>query len=375
MTVHQELSATSTRFDGAQSDDTTVSVRPSLVGTPPAIAHDPRVPLPSPRGPLSATLIDNLRRSPREARWDTEVAEDTDPLFDEDLQLTLWLSYELAYRGLAGVDDRWEWDAGLLALRDRCERRVERALRAAVADRGLPGEDATADAVVDVLEALVARDDGPALSRYLMRDADRAQFAEFLVHRSLYHLKEADPHSWAIPRFGGPVKAALITIQADEYGGGDLPAMHAELFRALLADWGLDTGYGHYLEQVPAVTLLASNVMSMFGLHRRWRGAVLGHLALFEMTSSGPNGRYARGHRRLGGGERAARYFDEHVVADAVHEQIAAHQLAGRAALAEPDLTADVIFGAQCAWLTDELFARHTVPRWQEGRSTLRGSR
>jgi hypothetical protein len=251
---------------------------------------------------------------------------------------------------------------------------MEDGLRAAIAERDLPGREPSGS-VVDVLEALVARDDGPAPSRYLMRDADRTQFAEFLVHRSLYHLKEADPHSWAIPRFGGPVKAALITIQADEYGNGDLAAMHAELFRTLLADWGLDTGYGHYLEQAPAVTLLATNVMSMFGLHRRWRGAVLGHLALFEMTSSGPNARYARGHRRLGGGERAARYFDEHVVADAVHEQIAAHHLAARAAVAEPEVAPDVIFGAQCAWLTDDLFARYAIPRWQAGVSTLREAR
>ena len=26
---------------------------------------------------------------------------------DEDLQLAMWLSYELSYRGLAGVDDDW----------------------------------------------------------------------------------------------------------------------------------------------------------------------------------------------------------------------------------------------------------------------------
>ncbi len=353
---------------------------PPTPAASPAV-HDRPVALPRPRGPVSELLITNLRRDPGQARWDgaapITVAQDLSPtaaLTDEDLQLTLWLSYELAYRGLDGVEDHWEWDPALLALRARCEQLTEQALRAAVTASELPGRDAASPAVVDALEALVGRQDGPGLSAFLMREAERDQFAEFLVHRSMYHLKEADPHSWAIPRFGGQVKAALVTIQADEYGGGDLSAMHAELFRTLMADWGLDTRYGHYLERVPAVTLLAGNVMSMFGLRRRWRGAVLGHLALFEMTSSGPNGRYARGHRRLGGGERAARYFDEHVVADALHEQIAAHQLAGRAAAAEPELSADIVFGAQCAWLADDLFARYAVPRWQAGVSTLRAA-
>ena len=57
----------------------------------------------------------------------------------------------------------------------------------------------------------------------------------------------------------------------------------------------------------------------------RWLPALLGHLAVFEMTSTEPSRRYAAGIRRLGGDDLAARYFDEHVEADAVHEQIAAH--------------------------------------------------
>jgi len=36
-----------------------------------------------------------------------------------DLQLALHVCYELHYRGFAQVDDRWEWDGGLLHLRGR----------------------------------------------------------------------------------------------------------------------------------------------------------------------------------------------------------------------------------------------------------------
>ena len=93
---------------------------------------------------------------------------------------------------------------------------------------------------------------------------------------------------------------------------------------------GLDRAYGAYLDLIPAITLATVNLMSLFGLHRRWRGAIVGHLALFEMTSSIPNRRYGDGLRRLGFGRRRDAFFDEHVEADAVHESIAAVDLAGR---------------------------------------------
>ena len=57
-----------------------------------------------------------------------------------------------------------------------------------------------------------------------------------LMQRSAYTLREADPHSWAIPRLEGRAKAALVEIQSDEYGGGRPQRVHAELFaRAMRA--------------------------------------------------------------------------------------------------------------------------------------------
>ncbi|SNT63840.1 Iron-containing redox enzyme [Streptosporangium subroseum] len=74
---------------------------------------------------------------------------------------------------------------------------------------------------------------GPRLSTFLERKAVLDQFREFATHRSIYHLKEADPHTWAIPRLRGRTKAALVEIQIDEYGGGRLERMHSELFENL----------------------------------------------------------------------------------------------------------------------------------------------
>jgi hypothetical protein len=337
--------------------------------------------LPNPRGPVSERLVAALCRPPH----DLTVAVPAGPapivpggpapivsggpaLADEDLQVALYICYELHYRGFRGVDERWEWEPSLLAVRAAMEDRVERALRAVVGP--LP---AVAPARVGAaLTELVDADQGPPLARFLERRATLAQFREFAVHRSVYQLKEADPHTWAIPRLGGRAKAALVEIQVDEYGAGRLDRMHAELFRVTLTGLGLPSGYGHHVDAVPAVTLATSNVISLFGLHRRLRGALLGHLAAYEMTSSVPNRWYGNGLRRLGFDAATTGFYDEHVEADAVHEQIAAHDLCGGFCADEPDQVAAVLFGAASALALDRRFAAHLLGRWEAGRSSLR---
>ncbi|GGK24675.1 hypothetical protein GCM10010124_16510 [Pilimelia terevasa] len=324
--------------------------------------------LPTPRGPVSARLVEDLRRAPHAL---AAVAPDFTgpPLTDEDLHLTLHVCYELHYRGWDGVAADWEWEPSLLRLRAVAERRFEGALRAAVA---VPrGPAATAPAMAAALAALVRADDAPPLSRYLERRATAAEFREFVTHRSVYHQREADPHTWAIPRLGGAAKAALVEIQRDEYGDGRLDRMHSTLFDRVLAFFDLDTRYGAHVDAVPAVTLANNNLMSLFGLHRRLRGALLGHLAAYEMTSSVPNRRYGGGLRRLGGGPADTVFYDEHVEADAVHEQIAAHDMCGGFAETHPAEVAEVLFGAACALRLDGLAAAHLLDRWKAGASSL----
>ncbi len=311
--------------------------------------------LPQPRGVLSAALSDALAGG---ARAFPAVGA-TDVRHDEDFQLALWVCYELSYRGFDGVDHAWESDPDLLAFR----RELERPWLAALEVLAPPVEVAPED-VPRALAALVAADDSPPLASFLQRTATVGQFREFVAERSVYHLKEADPHSWAIPRLGGRAKAALIEIQADEYGGGRLERMHSELYRATMRALDLNDDYGHYVDHAPAATLAVSNGMSYLGLNRRWTGALIGHLAAFEMTSSLPNRRYGNGLRRLGFDAEATRFYDEHIAADAVHEQIAAHDLCGAHAAEHPEEAADILFGAACALALDAEFARVLLDRW-----------
>jgi Iron-containing redox enzyme len=317
--------------------------------------------LPEPRGAVTELLIDCLPR-PVSA---LPHASSTDA---EDLHLALYLCYELHYRGLPGVDEWWEWEPTLLALRGELERQFEDELRQAVA---VPQDGGAIDVA---LRAIADGDDGPSLSRHLEREGTLEQYHEFVIHRSAYQLKEADPHSWALPRLSGPPKAALVEIQADEYGGGEAERIHAALFARAMDALGLDSRYGAYIDRLPAVTLATVNLMSMFGLHRRLRGAIVGHLAVFEMTSSIPNRRYANGLRRLGFGDDATAFYDEHVVADAVHENVAAVDLAGGLARQEPAVAPDILWGAAALMELDARFARHLLESWERGRSSLRAS-
>ncbi|TDW69375.1 iron-containing redox enzyme family protein [Kribbella pratensis] len=326
--------------------------------------------LPSPRGPLSAWLTNRLTQRDH-ATLTFEIEPLDRPYDDEDLQLALWIAYELQYRGFDGVDPDCQWDPDVIAFRSRLERPWSDWLEANC--RVMP----TTEPVPVQLKALIASDDGPRLAPYLRRHATEEQFRDFVLNRSVYQLKEADPHSFGIPRLDGAAKAALVEIEADEYGGGRPERMHSELFRTTMRWLGLDDSYGSYVGVVPAVTLAVSNVMSLFAIHRRWTGALVGHLAALEMTSTLPNRQYAAGAFRLGASEDQARYFTEHVEADAVHEQIAAYDLCGNYVRQHPDSTDDVLFGASCSLTIDNLFAHHLLSKWNhrsvdQSRSALR---
>ncbi|MFT2816521.1 iron-containing redox enzyme family protein [Leifsonia sp. A12D58] len=331
------------------------------------------------RGPLSQRLLIALAgrpsaEAPELADYlgdiERSLATTADVLRDGDLQLTLFMLYGLFYGDVGDVEDGWEWHPVTLAARAAIEERFERELRERVQVPSLPATEA--EAVAAALFRLTGKESGPSLARFIAQRATANQLVEYVIHRSVYTLKEADPHSWAIPRLTGRPKAALVEIQADEYGGGRADRMHSVIFARTMRGLGLDSRYGQYVDQVSALTLASMNMMSMFGLNRRLRGAIAGHLAAFEMTSSIPNRLIGNGFRRLGFGSDVTDYFDEHVEADAVHEQIAARDLAGCLAEDEPALLADIFFGASACLAVDGLAGQEVLAAWTSGRSSLR---
>ncbi|MFF7334498.1 iron-containing redox enzyme family protein [Streptomyces sp. NPDC008150] len=322
--------------------------------------------LPDPRGPLSAALLAALT-APHGTGAGHAGVRDADP-YGEDLHLALYLLYELHYRGFAGVADDREWDPALMPLRQALEDRFLAALRADVpAGRGV--DEAIGDLLVE------PADHSGSVAHHLEHRGLTWQLREYAALRSLYHLKEADPHAWVIPRLRGRAKAGMVAIEYDEFGAGRAENVHARLFADLMADLDLDTDYGHYLPAAPAPVLATVNMMTLFGLRRALRGALVGHFACVEITSSPGSRRLAAAMRRTGAGPAAERFYDEHVEADAVHEQVVRHEVIGALLADEPHLEADVAFGADATVFLEDRLSAHLLDAWRAGRSALRDSR
>jgi hypothetical protein len=334
--------------------------------------------LPAPRGPLSSAVLDLLRAgvpaTGRPAGTSPDPAElvdlpGTDP-YGEDLQLALYCCYELHYRGFDGVADDREWDPALLTLRGAMERVFLSALRADVK----PGTDVDAE-VAGLLDEPDAGPDGtqgPGVSHHLLREGELWQLREYVVHRSTYHLKEGDPQAWVIPRMVGAAKSGLVAVEHDEYGAGVAEHMHARLFAEMMTELGLSDTYGEYLDAVGAQTLAEVNFMSMCGLRRSLRGALVGQFATVELTSSPGSDRLVRAMRRLGCGDAAIRFYDEHAVADAVHEQTIRRRVLAPMLAAEPNLAPDVVFGMRASSLLADQLADMLLACWGRGESSLR---
>ena len=350
---------------GNNTDMPTTAATPRVTTTTrPTIVDQGRPsPVPEPRGEASAALLKHLQEG---GPLDGLPLPIDDPLTGEDAPLALYCCYELHYRGLHGVDDRLEWDPGLLAHRARLEAAFEDRLREEIGT--LPaGFD-----VAEELWTLAAGADSPdTLSARMAERGTWSQLLELTVHRSAYQRKEADPHTWGIPRLAGEPKARLVAIQADEYGEGVTADMHAGLFGLSMQRMGLDPTYGAYLDAIPGVTLSTVNLISLLGLHRRHRGALIGHLAGFEMASTTPMAHYATALRRLGCDDWTCLFYDTHVVADAEHQYLAV-DLATSLVDQDPDMADDIRFGARALGVVEGAMSAHVRAAFDAGTTSLR---
>ena len=312
--------------------------------------------LPRARGPLSAALIADLRG---ETTLVDRTPPDPAPLGSGDEELALWLLYELHHRGFDDAVDggtEHEWRPDLLALRGDLERRLEQRWRERVAAADLPELPVGAEPadLSRAFFALCEADTGAeSVARFVQREADEEQLAEVLRQRSIYHVKEQDAAMWTLPRLPDSTKTHLVTIAADEYGNGRPDDLHAQLWARGMRACGLDAAYAAHVDDALPAVLEQNNLMSLLGLHRRLVPAALGHLAAFEVTSAVPSRRVVRGMERLGPPEPMVAYYREHMVADAVHEQLAVRDLVGSYVAEVPGSEPEIAFGAAVCLLAE----------------------
>ena len=317
--------------------------------------------LPTPRGPVSSAVIDALR-SGDACDVDVSVVADCDP-WGGDLQLALLVCQELAYRGWDGVPDRREWEQDVVAVRIQLEDRFLAAVRAECA-----GSESSAAAELHALLAPMS-DEGTA-SRLNERGTER-EFSDYFAARSLYHLKEADPHAWVIPRLPPAIKAPFVAVEFDEYGGGRSEAVHQVLYADLLDDYGLSSEYLAYLDASPAEALATVTLMTALGQRREYRGACIGHFAATEITSSPACARILGGLERLNAPERVAHFYREHVEADAVHEAVMRDEVVAGLLAEEPEQEANIVFGIRAFNLVEDRLGAAFVRAWDNGTTVL----
>jgi len=195
--------------------------------------------LPVPRGHMSSALVAALRQSPV-PRPALLVSGGTREIWlDDDLQLSLWICYELRTRGFDDVDAQWEDHPALAQFHAALEERWESALR-----------------------SLTESTQPPALS-------DEG-VAELRRH-----------HAFWRPR--REMRSVLRDIHGDAYGARS-ERTHSVLFTVTLRD--LDCGTG--VDEMPAPTLALANALSLFGLHQRLVGALVGFLTAVDTIGGDP---------------------------------------------------------------------------------------
>ncbi|MGH3868799.1 MAG: iron-containing redox enzyme family protein [Pseudonocardiaceae bacterium] len=140
----------------------------------------------------------------------------------------------------------------------------------------------------------------------------------------------------------------------------------------MMTELGLSCEYGTYLDAAPAAVLAEVNFMSLCGLHRRLRGALVGQFVTAELTSSPSSDRLVQAMRRLGCGPTAMEFYAEHIEADAVHEQLVRRGVIAPLLAAEPELAGDVVFGIQASTLLADRLSDLLLRRWSKDRPTLR---
>ena len=328
--------------------------------------------LPAARGPLTSALYAALSDGtpPADSVADAAARLGDDLLADDDVQLALWVAYAVHYVSIEGVPDDREWDPAVLAVRRVLEAPFLQALRRATDDLVATAQSGPGN-LPDRIFAMADDVEGPALAGYLQRRATRPQFLEFLTHRSAYGVRESEPQTFALARLTGPPKTAMAELLYDEFGAGRPEREHGTLFRDALAAVGIDPRYGATVDLLPGSSLVQTNAMNLFNLHRQHLHAAVGQFAAFEATSSEPARKILGGAHRLGLPDAVASYYDEHVEADAVHEQLMARAVCGAIVAEDPAAEREVLFGAATCLVLDAVANAPLLEAWQHGEPSL----
>lgn len=306
--------------------------------------------LPSAVGPVSGALLDHLAcRAPRRHYVPVPApVADTEPL-GQDLQLALYVSYELHHRGFAGVDARWEWDPGVLQLRSRLEEAFGTALRDGVGD-------VSQTKAVDEIPRLCTQPS--PLAEYLREYGTWAQMREYFVQRSVYRVRTDDASS----------SDGMTPAKFGESAFGATDHAPRRRFAEVLRAAGLDATYLHYLDEASAEALAMVNMMSMFSLHGNLRGAASGQVLATRIAVRSASAGLVDALVRFGAPQPCVQFYRDNVRTGLK----ARCETVGALLDAEPELESEVVLGIRAFELLERRFTTRLLTRWVEQGATDR---
>jgi len=320
--------------------------------------------LPWPRGPLSALVVSALQRQPG-SLVATPPLTNVDAMSDDDFQLALYLCYEMNYRGLANAG--WSRDPGLLNFRTELEQIFVARLRDEIGhvSARFPSD------VMGAMEEFVDACATSSLATYLGVSGTIDQFREFCVHRSAHQQRSIESETRTLFSHADEDEPAKVMFPFDEWGASDALRIRAEFLSAAMAALGLDPSFGSYVEILPGVTLATANLASMFALHPDWRAALVGQLAISEITSMESMERYSHALFRFGLDRVGRRFNQVDTVVDSRRPLLARSQIVAGVIGGGPQLGADLLFGAGAIVMLEQRFGDHLLDSWGENRSSL----
>jgi hypothetical protein len=142
----------------------------------------------------------------------------------------------------------------------------------------------------------------------------------------------------------GEPKVELATNYWDEMGRGDLPAVHTELHHRMadaLALASVDR------RDQPVEALERSLLGSTLATNRSLQPEMVGALGLLELQAGPRCRRVVKGLKRLGCGEAALAFYEEHAVADPRHGKDWLDHVVGPLAQRFPDWAPRIVTGAR----------------------------
>ncbi|MCV3214331.1 iron-containing redox enzyme family protein [Plectonema radiosum NIES-515] len=203
--------------------------------------------------------------------------------------------------------------------------KVRQQIEAAWQNWELAQIDVAALQLLDVKDALIKRaaeDLDPPLSsesRYIREEMSIEGYCHLLAIASFDGLVEGSRLSRILGGAANEVQCTLIRVLLEEYGNGRLSRKHSTFFKAMMAEFSMNTVPEGYFDLVPWQVLASANHNFLVTERKRYFLRYAGGLTYFEVAGPAAYRNYLTAAQRLQLSEAAMGYWELHIREDERH--------------------------------------------------------